>query len=649
MPAEAALPTFADLQRELPPLSPRAWRFAVLRGSSRAGALLSDGLRIGYSQGFDSGPFMAHVYANRPTGRTALGRAIDRRLLGRRTCVAFRDIRAIAERALFDALRAERGPAPVVADLAAGPAPYLLAALTRHTRAQAIVGDTDPEALAAARRDAEALGIADRVQFVQASAFDRNALERLRPSPDVVVELGLYGIYHDDGLIQRHFQDLAALVEPQPDRVQRPDAQPRHRAHRTRVGQPGGRALHLAPAARRTAARMGARRGLRARDGRSGPLRHLSRRPARARGRGGMTNVLTWAPGGALAVGSRRLAALQASHHAMWNYVTYRDAIALVGGTAEELYPEGTTRLPDDWADLGWLTCFHGPPASALEAMRTALVPDALDVYPPDLIEPLREEAARALGRARDGSFEVVGTEGAQAGLTLALLAAIDPGDEVVLGDPGYFHLPAAVLAAGGVPVTVAIGPENGYRLDPDAVAAAITPRTRAICLVDPSNPYGTLATDDEVAALTALAERHGLLLIHDVTHGLLAIEPGAPVGDRPRRRARRRDLLGLALLRDGRRAHGLPGRPSGPHARLPAAQGGAHPAQHEPGLPARSARGAARRRLPPGRRDGHPRQSGAPRADAGRASTALTSRWRLAAASRARSSSTTRDRRRRS
>ena len=161
--------------------------------------------------------------------------------------------------------------------------------------------------------------------------------------------------------------------------------------------------------------------------------------------------------------------------------------------------------------------------------MRAALVPDALDVYPPDLIEPLREEAAHALGRERDGSFEVVGTEGAQAGLALALLAAIDPGDEVVLGDPGYFHLPAAVLAAGGVPVTVAIGPESGYRLDPDAVAAAITPRTRAICLVDPSNPYGTLATDDEVATLTALAERHGLLLIHDVTHGLLAIEPGAP------------------------------------------------------------------------------------------------------------------------
>ena len=132
----------------------------------------------------------------------------------------------------------------------------------------------------------------------------------------------------------------------------------------------------------------------------------------------------------------------------MWNYVTYRDAIALVGQDPDELYPEGTTRLPADWADLGWLTCFHGPPASALEAMRAALVPDALDVYPPDLIEPLRDEAARALGRPRDDGFEVIGTEGAQAGLSLALLAAIDPGDEVILGDPGL--LPPARRRPGG-------------------------------------------------------------------------------------------------------------------------------------------------------------------------------------------------------
>jgi hypothetical protein len=87
MPPEAAHPTFADLQRELPVSTPRAWRFAAQRAASRAGALVSDGLRAGYRHGFESGPFMDHVYADTPSGRTAIGREIDRRLLRRRTCL----------------------------------------------------------------------------------------------------------------------------------------------------------------------------------------------------------------------------------------------------------------------------------------------------------------------------------------------------------------------------------------------------------------------------------------------------------------------------------------------------------------------------------------------------------------------------------
>jgi aspartate/methionine/tyrosine aminotransferase len=242
-----------------------------------------------------------------------------------------------------------------------------------------------------------------------------------------------------------------------------------------------------------------------------------------------MTSVLTWAETGgrADALASERLRRLSASHHGMWNYLTYRDAIALVGLDADELYPAGTTRLdPSVWADLGWLTCFCGPPAGAVEAMREAVGAEALNQYTPDLVEPLREAAAELFGRARDGSFEVVGTEGAQAGLALALMASIDPGDEVILGDPGYFHLPSAVIAAGGVPVPVRIRPEDGFRLDPDAVAAAIGERTRAICVVDPVNPYGTTQTVDELEALARLADRHGLLLLHDVTHAPLALDP---------------------------------------------------------------------------------------------------------------------------
>ncbi|HEV8152260.1 MAG TPA: pyridoxal phosphate-dependent aminotransferase [Solirubrobacteraceae bacterium] len=242
-----------------------------------------------------------------------------------------------------------------------------------------------------------------------------------------------------------------------------------------------------------------------------------------------MTSVLTWGPSSPSSSGlrSERLRALDASHHAMWNYVTYRDAIELLGLDADELYPEGATRLdPAQWADLGWLTCFAGPPAAAVDAMREAVSAAALNQYTPDLVEPLRNAAAGVLGRERGDDFEVIGTEGAQAGLALALMACAGPGDEVIVSDPGYFHAPAAVIATGAAPVAVPIDRASGYRLDPDAVAAAITPRTRAICLVDPVNPYGTVQTLDELAAFARLADEHGLLVIHDVTHAPLQIDP---------------------------------------------------------------------------------------------------------------------------
>ena len=215
--AEAVLPTFAELQRDLPLKSPRAWRFGALALASRAGALVSDGLRVGYAHGFDSGPFMAHVYANRAAGRTALGRRVDGRLLSRRTCVAFREIRELARQAVLDAIDAidaQGGEAPVIADLAAGPAPYLLEAIASRPGATAVVCDIDPAALAQARAAARRLGVEDRVRTLRADAFDRDALRALEPRPDVVIELGLYGIYHDDGLIERHFEDLAELVAP---------------------------------------------------------------------------------------------------------------------------------------------------------------------------------------------------------------------------------------------------------------------------------------------------------------------------------------------------------------------------------------------------------------------------------------------------
>jgi SAM-dependent methyltransferase len=104
----------------------------------------------------------------------------------------------------------------VIADLAAGPAPYLFEALAARPDATAVLGDIDPAALAPARAAAARLGVLDRASFVEGSAFDREVLARLAdPHPTIVVELGLYGIYHDDALIERHFRDLAETVAPQ--------------------------------------------------------------------------------------------------------------------------------------------------------------------------------------------------------------------------------------------------------------------------------------------------------------------------------------------------------------------------------------------------------------------------------------------------
>ena len=207
--------SFAELQRDLPASSPRAWRFRARAAASRAGALLSEGLRVGHEHGFDSGPFMNHVYGNEPRGRTALGREVDRRLLSRRTCQAFREIRVLARDALAGAAAASSAPEPLIADLAAGPAPYVFEVLVAYPAARALLADIDPAALAQARAHAVALGLADRVTFTEASAFDREALERIDPAPDIVAELGLYGIYHDDALIERHFADLAETIAPE--------------------------------------------------------------------------------------------------------------------------------------------------------------------------------------------------------------------------------------------------------------------------------------------------------------------------------------------------------------------------------------------------------------------------------------------------
>lgn len=227
---------------------------------------------------------------------------------------------------------------------------------------------------------------------------------------------------------------------------------------------------------------------------------------------------------------SRRIISVMDSPHGMWNYMSYRDAIKILGISPGDIYKEGRVDLdPAEWADFGWMTCYAGPPESAVAAMREQTTAENMNPYSPDLINPLRDACARIkFKRERGEGFEVIGTEGAQAGISYTLQTFLDPGEEVIITDPGYFHFESAILMAGGVPVRLPLTKENGYRLNPEEVERAITPRTKVILVCNPLNPFGTVQTKEELISLAELSKELGIIIIDDFTHNTHRIDPGA-------------------------------------------------------------------------------------------------------------------------
>lgn len=131
----------------------------------------------------------------------------------------------------------------------------------------------------------------------------------------------------------------------------------------------------------------------------------------------------------------------------------------------------------------------------------------------PALREAIAAKVLRRTGQAYGGNEIAVGG-GAKQIIFLALMAGLDPGDEVVVPAPYWVSYPDMVAAHGGVPVVVPTAEVDGFRLTPQALEAAITPRTRWLVLNAPGNPTGTLYTPDELAALADVLDRHPRVLV---------------------------------------------------------------------------------------------------------------------------------------
>jgi aspartate aminotransferase/aminotransferase len=129
-------------------------------------------------------------------------------------------------------------------------------------------------------------------------------------------------------------------------------------------------------------------------------------------------------------------------------------------------------------------------------------------------IPPLRERLAADLQTECGHSPSVLVTSGVSGGILLALMAVLDPGDEVVIGDPYFVIYKYAVKLVGGVPVFVDTYPDFHFRAD--RFEAAITPRTKVMVLATPSNPTGVVLSADELRQAAEIAERHNIILLVD-------------------------------------------------------------------------------------------------------------------------------------
>ena len=168
--------------------------------------------------------------------------------------------------------------------------------------------------------------------------------------------------------------------------------------------------------------------------------------------------------------------------------------------------------------------CDTDPPAVVLDGAAKA-IRDGHNIYTRlDGIARLRRavgaQAARTHGMEVDPEREVLITSGATGAFQAALSALLNPGDEVLLFEPFYGYHAGMLRGARAVPVPVALGPptsqETEWRLDPEALREAITPRTRAMIVCTPSNPAGKVYTLAELEELASVAEEHNLFIFTD-------------------------------------------------------------------------------------------------------------------------------------
>jgi aminotransferase len=174
----------------------------------------------------------------------------------------------------------------------------------------------------------------------------------------------------------------------------------------------------------------------------------------------------------------------------------------------------------EDVAFLSWAKPTSDTPVHIKEGAIRAIERGLAGGYSPTSgLHTLREAIANKLKRdnlINADSSQIIVTVGAIEALAAAVMAVVDPGDEVILPSPTYSTHIRQVLLASGRPVLVTCLEETGFSLDIQAIAEAITPRTKAILYCSPCNPTGTVFDENQLRLLTDLVQENDLVVITD-------------------------------------------------------------------------------------------------------------------------------------
>ncbi len=208
---------YDQLLKPLSPLSPRCWNFKLQQASMQTIGRLSQGIRIGWRTGFDSGESLNYVYENQAHGTTIAGRFLDRLYLDSIGWKGIRQRKLHIEQVLNKVIghAAQSAGSIHIVDIAAGPGRYILDTIEAHPGLPltALLRDRSTTGLALGRQLADRRGLRS-VRYEEGNAFDHASLSMLNPRPHIAIVSGLYELFSDNEMILRSLRGLFTAIQP---------------------------------------------------------------------------------------------------------------------------------------------------------------------------------------------------------------------------------------------------------------------------------------------------------------------------------------------------------------------------------------------------------------------------------------------------